>query len=352
MNPQFNNNRPVVRLENPSNTFTTIPEIRRGTLAFTSDGALGNATNGIRSNCEIGVTGGGDITIQGLRFDADNITLNTNRQIELVNTAEFVNVQGFTGTIAGPVVGTGSLRKLGSGTLRLTGAGSLTGLTSISNGTLRVDSPIWTGSSLAAEAGTTLMGAGTITAPVTISSGATLSPGASIGTLTVSNTLTLAAGSTTVIEINATSVTSDTVVGIGTLNYGGTLTVSLSGTPLAGQSYPLFSATSYIGNFAATSLPALGPGLTWNWTPANGTLSVVQNIATNPTNLTAVVSGSNLDLSWPASHTGWRLEVQTNSLSVGIATNWSTWPGSAATNAVSIPVNPANPTVFYRLVYP
>ena len=102
----------------------------------------------------------------------------------------------------------------------------------------------------------------------------------------------------------------------------------------------------------AISLPALGPGLTWNWTPGNGTLSVIQSIATNPTNLTAVVNGSHLDLSWPADYTGWRLEVQTNSLGVGIATNWSTWPGSAATNAVSVPIDPANPTVFYRLAYP
>jgi hypothetical protein len=169
----------------------------------------------------------------------------------------------------------------------------------------------------------------------------------------VSNTLTLAAGSTTAVEINATSGSSDSVKGIGTLNYGGTLTVNITqGTPTGGQTYQLFSATNYVGNFDATSLPALGPGLTWNWTPANGTLSVVQSVATNPTNLTAFVNGSSLDLSWPASHTGWRLEVQTNSLSVGIATNWSTWPGSAATNAVSVPINPLNPTVFYRLVYP
>jgi hypothetical protein len=44
--------------------------------------------------------------------------------------------------------------------------------------------------------------------------------------------------------------------------------------------------------------------------------------------------------------------VQTNALSVGLGTNWVTWPGSAATNAISIPANPTNPSVFFRLVYP
>jgi hypothetical protein len=76
------------------------------------------------------------------------------------------------------------------------------------------------------------------------------------------------------------------------------------------------------------------------------------SVNTTPTNITAVVNGPNLDLSWPQDHTGWRLEVQTNSLSVGIANNWSTWPGSTTTNAVSVPINPANPAVFLRLVYP
>ena len=37
---------------------------------------------------------------------------------------------------------------------------------------------------------------------------------------------------------------------------------------------------------------------------------------------------------------------------VGIGTNWFNVPGSALTNVVHIPVDRANGTVFYRLVYP
>jgi hypothetical protein len=57
-------------------------------------------------------------------------------------------------------------------------------------------------------------------------------------------------------------------------------------------------------------------------------------------------------LSWPLDHTGWRLEGQTNSLTVGISNNWVTIPGSALTNLVNLPYVTNNPTVFYRLVYP
>ncbi len=78
----------------------------------------------------------------------------------------------------------------------------------------------------------------------------------------------------------------------------------------------------------------------------------VQTIATNPTNITAVVSGGQYDLSWPASHTGWRLQAQTNSLSVGLSSTWFEVAGSTSTNHVIIPINPANGSVFFRLVYP
>ncbi len=58
--------------------------------------------------------------------------------------------------------------------------------------------------------------------------------------------------------------------------------------------------------------------------------------------------GNNLTLSWPPDHTGWRLEVQTNSL----GSNWTTWPGSSATNQVIIPIQQTNAAMYFLLVYP
>jgi hypothetical protein len=59
-----------------------------------------------------------------------------------------------------------------------------------------------------------------------------------------------------------------------------------------------------------------------------------------------------MQLNWPADHLGWRLEAQTNSLTAGLGTNWVTVANSTATNQVFVPINPANGSSFFRLVYP
>jgi autotransporter-associated beta strand protein len=341
------NTRGVLVLDNPANTFTTIPEVFRGTLAITSDGALGNPANGIRVNSRTQWTPPFDVDQQGLRFDANAITLGANRSIELVST-ENIDVQNFSATIAGPVTGLG-LIKLGSGTLTLNGPGSLTSSTAVNAGKLIINNT-WAGD-VSVASGATLGGTGSIQGAASISAGATIAPGASIGTLTVTNTVSLAAGSFTLMEINASSLACDKIAGATTITFGGTLTVLNTGGTLAlGQSFQLFNASSYVGNFTATNLPSLGGGLQWNWNPASGTLSVATGVSTNPTNITATVSGGNLNLSWPADHTGWRLQAQTNS--TGLTTNWGTVPGSSSVNSMSFAIDPANRSVFFRLVYP
>ena len=57
-------------------------------------------------------------------------------------------------------------------------------------------------------------------------------------------------------------------------------------------------------------------------------------------------------MSWPPDHTGWRLLCQTNPLNVGINSTWTTVANSTTTNLMVLPVDPVNPTVFYKLVYP
>ena len=73
---------------------------------------------------------------------------------------------------------------------------------------------------------------------------------------------------------------------------------------------------------------------------------------TTPTNVTCVVSNSNLILNWPSNYTGWLLQAQTNQLNTGLGTNWATIAGSSNTNSYVVPVNLVNPTVFYRLKLP
>jgi len=78
----------------------------------------------------------------------------------------------------------------------------------------------------------------------------------------------------------------------------------------------------------------------------------VSSVNQTQTNLTVSVSGGQMTLAWPQDHTGWVLEAQTNALNAGLGTNWVRVPGSATTNQVSVPINKANQSIFYRLVYP
>jgi hypothetical protein len=70
-----------------------------------------------------------------------------------------------------------------------------------------------------------------------------------------------------------------------------------------------------------------------------------------PPTLAYVQSGNTLTFSWSAA--GYNLQSQTNALTVGLQTNntsWFDYPDTS--NPVNITVDPANPTVFYRLNHP
>ena len=66
---------------------------------------------------------------------------------------------------------------------------------------------------------------------------------------------------------------------------------------------------------------------------------------------TANVAGQ-LQISWPADHTGWQLQSQTNNLTSGLGTNWVNVPASMQTNQMTVPLNSTNGSVFFRLVRP
>lgn len=66
----------------------------------------------------------------------------------------------------------------------------------------------------------------------------------------------------------------------------------------------------------------------------------------------ATFANNLLQLSWPATHLGWRLEAQTNQPGVGLGTNWLSVAGSATTNSLVFPITSTNGDVFFRLVFP
>jgi hypothetical protein len=67
-----------------------------------------------------------------------------------------------------------------------------------------------------------------------------------------------------------------------------------------------------------------------------------------PAQLGFVTAANQFQLNWPADHTGWQLQSQTNSL----GTNWVTVAGSMQTNQMTWPLKTANGAVFFRLVWP
>jgi autotransporter-associated beta strand protein len=202
-----------------------------------------------------------------------------------------------------PALGTtvdGGLTKLGTGTLTISSA-SYVGPTTILGGSLAVTSAKTlsntTNVCIAAAAqlnfrgvsdggptflrGQTLWGNGAIVGNLLMNNGSILAPGSNaIGSLTFSNSLTLANGSTNLFKVSQMPLANDSVTIYGALTNGGTLVVTnFGGPPLAaGDTFNLFNAASYNGTFASVILPPLPFGLAWNTNSLNtaGTLSVVR----------------------------------------------------------------------------
>ena len=117
---------------------------------------------------------------------------------------------------------------------------------------------------------------------------------------------------------------------------------------MAGDNFNLFSKAG-TGSFANLALPALSAGLGWtNRLAVNGSIAVIQTVNLNPTNLAAWFNNGNLTLNWPADHTGWHLQSQTNNL----GTNWCDIMESKATNSWAVSIALTNQSVFFRLIYP
>jgi len=232
-------------------------------------------------------------------------------------------------------------------------AGQNMGINKTGNGVLYLDNAANTYTGPTTNSAGRLAGSGTIAGSLVVATNAVLGGGsaAAIGTLTVNGNVTLNAGGNVYARINRSGLQSDMVSVGGTLTKVGTGTVTVTnlGAALqAGDKFTLFNKPLVAGN----TMTIAGPGVIWtNKLAVDGSIEVLNVIPTYPTNITTSVSGNTLTVSWPATHLGWSLQAQTNTLSVGLANNWATIPGTASVTSTNIAINPANPTVFYRLFY-
>lgn len=169
----------------------------------------------------------------------------------------------------------------GMGVVTLPVTAAIATATIVSNGTFEVagslTSPVLT------IAGGTLAGNGTIHGGVNVGPKGVVTPGIAIGTLTIHGPLALAGVIELDIDKTGSTIATDQVAGVTTLNYGGVLKLIAHGSaPALGDSFRLFDAATYDGAFAGYELPTLDAGLAWDTSSllVDGTLKVGASGAT------------------------------------------------------------------------
>ncbi|HEY1788044.1 MAG TPA: autotransporter-associated beta strand repeat-containing protein [Verrucomicrobiae bacterium] len=278
--------------------------------------------------------------------------------------------------------GTGNLRKTGADQLVLSSAAeTYTGNTYVNQGRLVLSDVATISSSpaiilvsnstidvtsrndgtltLGSAGSQTLAGGGSVSGNLVENSGSVVNPGDGVAPAQLSvNSATL--NGTVIMDLNRTAgtVTNDEIICPSITVSGALLVTNLGPDLITSNRFQLFSIP--VSGFSSVQLPVknVAGNVTYSWQnnlSTDGSILLLQGaspVNTNPTNITFAVSGGNLNLSWPVDHTGWRLQAQTNTVAIGLNTNWSTVAGSTTVNQISVPINSANGTVFYRLVYP
>jgi hypothetical protein len=202
--------------------------------------------------------------------------------------------------------------------------------------------------------GQTAGGVGTILGSLMLDSGATLNVGLPVGTLTVTNDATLVG--TVNMNVNVTNAANCSELAAANISVdpSAVLVVNNIG-PEAGGTFHLFN---HPVNFVSVALPAATGTNQWvDHLALDGSIVLeaptLPTVNPSPTNIVASFNPGtgSLTLSWPQDHTGWTLQVQTNSLAAGLGNNWVDVPESTTTNQITIPVDAGNGSVFYRMIY-
>ena len=113
------------------------------------------------------------------------------------------------------ISGTGALQQNGTGVTVLTNTSTYTGATVVNTGGLFVNGSIASSSGLTVNPGAFVAGTGTL--PNTTISGGTLSPGNSIGTITVNGSLTFVGPGNYIVEVSPSAADRTNVTGTATL---------------------------------------------------------------------------------------------------------------------------------------
>lgn len=279
-----------------ANTYGGPTTVNAGTLTAGKVNALGAGTalNDLTIN-------GGTLGIGNFNQAVDGVTVAGGTISGGSGTLTGTSYDLRSGTVNAKLGGSAAVTKTTAGTVTLGAANTYSGNTTISAGTLKlgasgsfVNSPniIMNGGTLdvsavsgfTLSASQTLKGNGNISGAVTANG--TVSPGASIGTLTLNSSLTLGAAANTLMEINRAAAPQNAdLISAASITLGGALTVTDigSGGFMAGDSFNLFDGT-LSGAFNSLILPVLPSGKTWDTSElvagGSGILSVVPEPST------------------------------------------------------------------------
>lgn len=159
------------------------------------------------------------------------------------------------------------------------------------------------------------------------------------GTLTLSGTNTYTGNTTNnagTLELQQPSLLTNSIVSVAS---GAALNLNFVGTN---------QVAALVLNGASKAAGLYGNGTDPTFLTGSGRILVAPLINPNPPKIGVSISGNVLTLNWPT-NSGWMLQQQTNSLSTGLGTNWVDVPGSTSITSTNITMDPAKPTVFYRL---
>jgi autotransporter-associated beta strand protein len=266
---------------NGNNTFTGSTLVSAGTLGLGNTLALKNSVLDTSGSGTLSFGTLSAATIGGLAGAGSLALLTANTRA----LAFSVGNNNANSTYSGAMQGVGSLIKIGSGTLLLTGNNTYSGTTAVNQGKLAVNGSLI--SPVTVNSGGTLGGTGSLTG-VTLNTGGHLAPGNSPGTLILSGSLSLLAGSVLDYELG-TPATSDLIsMPAGTLLLSSQQFADFHFTPLPGfndGTYTLIDASSINGGLGSNltgtinghvaSLAIQGNDLVLNVVPEPGTIALL-----------------------------------------------------------------------------
>jgi len=228
-------------------------------------------------------------------------------------------------TFTNLISGSGDIVQLGSGTTTLGIVNTYTGSTTVSNGVLVAAGSV--GGDLDVDGGVLAAGAAGSVANLNVAGNLNLNAGAILATLNKS----LSPSNSTVTVSGGITVS------------GGSLVLTNFGPSLAvGDRFVIFNQAT-----TGSGLTIQSKGFTVANNLATDGSVTVTSVTVTPTSvpITASYSSGVLSLSWPA---GSGLHAQTNSLSVGLSSNWVN-VGGVTGNSYSTTPGTAKGAVFYRL---